>query len=163
MITPYGTRLATYPFDMAFSQPINVANIQEWQSMPFNLPGGKLFLALVLGFVIAQMTLRRKWRPDEFALFLVGTAMACLHLRFILIFVPFFAPFLATILARWTPPYSRAKDLFVVNAAIMALVAVAMVYYFPSKATLQQNVSQTYPVASSGLSSAAPRSRPHVQ
>lgn len=145
-ITPYGTRLATYPFDMAFSQPINVANIQEWQSMPFNLPGGELFLALLLGFVIAQTTLRLKWRPDEFALFLVGTAAACLHLRFILIFVPFFAPLLATILARWTPPYSRAKDLFVVNATIMALVAAAMVYYFPSKATLQQSVSQTYPV-----------------
>ena len=145
-ITPYGTRLATYPFDMAFSQPINVANIQEWQSMPFNLPGGELFLALLLGFVIAQTTLRLKWRPDEFALFLVGTAAACLHLRFILIFVPFFAPLLATILARWTPPYSRAKDLFVVNATIMALVAAAMIHYFPSKATLQQSVSHTYPV-----------------
>jgi hypothetical protein len=145
-ITPYGTRLATYPFDMAFSQPINVANIQEWMPMPFNLPGGKLFLALLLGFVLAQATLRLKWRPHEFALFLFGTAMACLHLRFILIFVPFFAPLLATIFARWTPPYNRTKDLFAANAVIMALVAGAMIYYFPSKAKLEESVSHTYPV-----------------
>ena len=112
MITPYGTRLAVYPFDMAFSQPLNVANIQEWQSMPFNLPGGKLFLALVLAVVIAQVTLRPKWRPDEFALFLIGTAMACLHLRFILVFVPFCAPILnsahAAIQSKTSnPPPSR--------------------------------------------------------
>ena len=146
MITPYGTRLATYPFDMAFSQPINVGNILEWQSMPFNLLGGKLFLALLLGFLIAQATLRLKWRPDEFALFLFGTAMACLHLRFILVFVPFCAPLLATILARWTPPYSRAKDLLAMNAAIMALVAAGIFHYFPSTSSLEQSVARDYPV-----------------
>jgi hypothetical protein len=146
MITPYGTSLATYPFDMAFSQPVNVANILEWQPMPFNLPGGKLFLALLIAFMIAQATLRLKWRPEEFGLFLFGTAMACLHLRFILIFVPFCAPLFATILARWTPPYDRAKDLFVLNAAIMALVAAGMIHYFPSQASLEKKVSHDYPV-----------------
>jgi hypothetical protein len=146
IITPYGTRLATYPFDMAFSQPVNVANILEWQPMPFNLPGGKLFLALLIGFMIAQATLRLKWRPEEFGLFLFGTAMACLHLRFILIFVPFCAPLFATILARWTPPYNRAKDLFLLNAAIMALVVAGMIHYFPSQASLEQKVSHDYPV-----------------
>ncbi len=146
MITPYGTRLAVYPFDMAFSQPLNVANIQEWQSMPFNLPGGKLFLALVLAVVIAQVTLRPKWRPDEFALFLIGTAMACLHLRFILVFVPFCAPILATIIARWTPPYNRAKDLFAVNAGMMAVVLAAIVYYYPTTKKLEESVSHAFPM-----------------
>src|SRR6266478_3929210 len=57
-ITPYGTRLAVYPFDMAFLQPVNVANIIEWEPMPFNIPAGKLFLALVVGFFVVQMLLR---------------------------------------------------------------------------------------------------------
>ncbi|HEU5238926.1 MAG TPA: hypothetical protein VFU37_17480, partial [Pyrinomonadaceae bacterium] len=43
-ITPYGTQLAVYPFDMAFSQPINIANISEWRPMPFEIIGGKIFL-----------------------------------------------------------------------------------------------------------------------
>jgi hypothetical protein len=38
-ITPYGTEVCLYPLNMAFSQPINVANIQEWQSMMEALPG----------------------------------------------------------------------------------------------------------------------------
>lgn len=145
MITPYGTRLAMYPFEMAFAQPLNVASIQEWQPMPFNLPGGKLFLALLLGFIIAQITLRPKWRPDELALFLFGTAMACLHLRFMLVFVPFCTPIFATILARWTPPYNRAKDLFAVNAALIALVVAGMIHYFPTKQQLAQEVRQKFP------------------
>src|SRR5258708_1961323 len=49
-ITPYGTQLAVYPFDMAFSQPINVANVNEWRPMPFELIGGKKFLGLVVVF-----------------------------------------------------------------------------------------------------------------
>jgi hypothetical protein len=30
-LTPYGTRVAAYPLSMAFGQPVNVGNIQEWQ------------------------------------------------------------------------------------------------------------------------------------
>ena len=53
--TPYGTRLAAYPFTVASSLPLNVGNILEWQPMPFNVLGGKLFLAVVLGFFLVQM------------------------------------------------------------------------------------------------------------
>lgn len=144
-ITPYGTRLAVYPFDMALSQPVNVANIQEWQSMPFNLVGGKIFLGLLLGFFVAQVALRLTWRAEELALFLFGTMMACLHLRFLVLFVPFFAPLLVTIFARWVPRYDRKKDIFVLNAALMALVIGSIVHYFPSDAEMHKLVAKTYP------------------
>ena len=92
VMTPYGVRLAAYPFTVASSLPISVANILEWQVMPFNLIGGKIFLVLVLGFFLAQMAFRLSWHVYEILLFLFGTAMACLHVRFLLLFVPFFAP-----------------------------------------------------------------------
>ena len=41
LITPYGTGLAKYPFEVAFSLPLGVANVVEWQPMPFNLVAGK--------------------------------------------------------------------------------------------------------------------------
>ena len=103
VITPYGVRLAAYPFTVASSLPISVANILEWQVMPFNLVGGKIFLVLVLGFFLAQTTFRFSWHVFEILLFLFGTAMACLHVRFVLLFVPFFAPLFVTVLARWVP------------------------------------------------------------
>jgi hypothetical protein len=145
-ITPYGTRVAVSPFEFAFSLPLNVADIQEWQPMPFNLTGGKIFLVLLLGFILVQTVYRFRWHLAEFALFLFGTMMACLHIRFVLIFVPFTAPLLATIIARWMPPYDRAKDKFVLNAALMACVAAAVIYFFPSGAQLNRIVAHQFPV-----------------
>lgn len=144
-MTPYGARLAVYPFDMALSQPVNVANILEWQPMPFNLLGGKIFLVLLLAFFLAQIAFRLTWRAEELALFLFGTAMACLHLRFLILFVPFFAPLLVTIFARWVPRYDRKKDIFVLNAALMALVIAGIVHYFPSNAQMHKLVAKAYP------------------
>ncbi len=143
--TPYGVRTAVSPFEFAFSLPVNIAGIQEWEPMPFNLPGGKLFLLLLLGFIFMQVAYRFTWRFSEIGLFLFGTMMACLHLRFLLIFVPFFAPLFATIVARWMPPYDRAKDKWVLNLAIMAAVVAGMIFYFPSRPELEQTVSEHFP------------------
>lgn len=144
-ITPYGSRLAVFPFDVAFSQPIGVSHVQEWQPMPFNMLGGKIFLALVLGFLVVQMALNLKWRLEEVALFLGGAAMACLHVRFILLFVPFCVPLVATVAARWLPPYDRARDKYAMNAVLMTCVLAAMVHYFPPKAFLEKRIAETFP------------------
>jgi len=145
-ITPYGVRLAGYPFTVASSLPISVASILEWQVMPFNLAGGKIFLALLLGFFLAQVVFRFSWHFAEFVLFLFGTAMACLHVRFLLLFVPFFAPLAATMLARWAPAYSKAKDQYLINFALMAGIGIAMVHYSPGKADMEKRVAEQFPV-----------------
>lgn len=144
-VTPYGTRIAVSPFEFAFSLPLNVAGIQEWQPMPFNLLGGKVFLVLLLAFMLVQVAYRYSWWLAELALFLFGTMMACLHLRFLLIFVPFCAPLLATILARWMPSYDRSKDKWALNAVLMAVVAAGIVYFFPSRAKLDGFVAHQFP------------------
>jgi hypothetical protein len=146
-ITPYGTQLAVYPFDMAFSQPINVANVNEWRPMPFELIGGKIFLGLVVIFFLLQMFYRFSWRLEELLLVAGGTAMACVHVRFILLFVPFCAPVFATMLARWVPAYMRNKDKYIANAVLMAAVVAAMIHYFPSRVAIDKKVAETYPVA----------------
>lgn len=145
-ITPYGSRLAVYPFAVAWSLPISLANVNEWQVMPFYLVFGKIFLALLLGFFLAQVVFRFSWRLEELLLFLFGSAMACLHARFLLIFVPFFAPLAATILARWATAYSREKDKYLINFAFMAGSAIAMVLYFPSNSEMQDRVAAQFPV-----------------
>lgn len=146
-ITPYGTQLAVYPFDMAFSQPINVANVNEWRPMPFELIGGKIFLGMVVLFFLLQMFFKFSWRLEELLLVAGGTAMACLHVRFILLFVPFCAPVFATMLARWIPAYDQRKDKYIANAVLMAGVVAAMIHYFPSRAAIDKKVAETYPVA----------------
>jgi hypothetical protein len=145
-ITPYGVRLAGYPFTVASSLPISVASILEWQVMPFNLAGGKIFLALLLGFFLAQVVFRFSWHLPELVLFLFGTAMACLHVRFLLLFVPFFAPLAATMLARWAPAYHKAKDQYLINLAVMAGILIATVHYSPTKADMEKKVAAQFPV-----------------
>jgi hypothetical protein len=145
-LTPYGTRIAMSPFEYASSLPLNVTKIMEWQPMAFNLAGGKIFLVLLLGFVVVQIAFRYAWNLAELALFLFGTVMACLHIRFLLVFVPFFAPILAVMIARWMRAYEARKDRFVLNAALMAVVAFGVVRYFPSRAQLERIVSEKWPV-----------------
>jgi len=144
--TPYGTRLAAYPFTVASTLPLNVGNILEWQPMPFNIAGGKLFLGVVLAFFVTQMMFQMTWRAAEVVLFFGGVMMACLHVRFLLLFVPFFAPLFATLLARWLPPYDRKKDHYILNAILMAAVIAAMVRYFPTRAGIEKIVAETFPV-----------------
>ncbi|MGC1965958.1 MAG: hypothetical protein WA673_05825 [Candidatus Acidiferrales bacterium] len=146
MVTPYGVRLAAYPFAVASSYPIAIANILEWQVMPFNLVGGKIFLGLVLGFFLAQMAFRFSWRIYEILLFVFSTAMACIHVRFVLLFVPFFAPLFVTVLAQWVPGYDRSKDKYLLNFALMAGIMIAMVHYFPSKTDMEKKVADQFPV-----------------
>ena len=147
-ITPYGTRLAMYPFTVASSLPISVANILEWQVMPFNLAGGKIFLALVLGFFLLQMAFNFSWPIFEVLLFLGGVGMACLHVRFVLLFVPFFAPLLATMAARGIPAYDRKKDQYLLNFALIAGIVIAIAHYFPSRTEIEKKVADAFPVHS---------------
>jgi hypothetical protein len=145
-ITPYGAQVAVYPFDMAFAQPINVANVLEWLPMPFDIAGGKLFLVIVVAFFAAQMLMRITMQAGDVALFFGGFVMACLHRRFLLLFVPFFAPVAAALLARWLPPYEKRIDHFVLNAALMTAAIFGMVRYFPKAADLEKVTANAYPV-----------------
>jgi len=79
-------------------------------------------------------------------LFLFGVMMACLHVRFVLLFVPFFAPVFSAILERWFPPYERVKDRFALNAILMAAVLIGMFRYFPTDADLRKIVAKQFPV-----------------
>ena len=144
--TPYGTRLAAYPFTVASSLPLNVGNILEWQPMPFNVLGGKLFLAVVLGFFLVQMMAPLRLRLYEVVLLFAGVTMACLHVRFLLLFVPFAAPVFAVLLARWLPPYDRKKDHPILNAILITGAVIAMAWYFPTRAGIEKIAAGSFPV-----------------
>jgi hypothetical protein len=145
-ITPYGTQIALSPFQMAFSQPLNLAIISEWRPMPFDILGGKLFLAFLIIFIALQMLYRFVWRLDEFLFTIGAAALACLHVRFLMLFVLFFVPLVATILAGWVPPYRRALERYAFNALLIIASIVAMIHYRPTRNFLEQRVGDTFPV-----------------
>jgi hypothetical protein len=145
-LTPYGAQQATYPFLTALSIPLGVGNITEWLPMPFNTFWGKLFLAVVVVAFVLQTLCHFKFRLQQWILGIGGVVMACVHVRFVLLFSPFFSPILAIMLARWLQPYHREKDKFALNAVLMAGVAFAMAWYFPTRSKLEQAVETQFPV-----------------
>lgn len=146
LITPYGARLAAYPLEMASSQHLIVQSVQEWEPLNLSQFYGKYFLVLLLLFWIALITRRSACRLQDFVLVLFAIAETFLHARFILLFVPIFAPLLAELFSSWVPRYQTAKDQYVLNFVLMALIATGIVTFFPSNQKLEQELQNKMPV-----------------
>jgi hypothetical protein len=140
-ITPYGTRLAAYPLQMALLQP-DLRSLQEWQPLPWRGFYGMLLLVLVLLFlaylVVSTWALTRGaptgagYRLEDIALFVLSAYAACRHARFAIVFVIFFAPLLAGLLAHLVPQYQPQKDRYVLNVALTVLIGIGVIKFFPS-------------------------------
>jgi hypothetical protein len=143
-ITPYGTRVAAYPLSMAFGQPVNVNNIQEWQRLGTDTILGKSFMIVGILFLLACLVQRPQFRLSEIALALFGVFAACTHLRFTLLFVIFFAPLWAQIFSRWIPADAK-EDHPWMNAGLIAAIVFVLVMLFPSTKTIGEGVQNEYP------------------
>ncbi len=143
---PYGTRVTLLPLEIALAQPLNVASIQEWQPLPFELLYGKLFLLVLGAFCLLHLLSPRVIRMEELALLLFAIYSACTHRRFLVFFVLVFTPLLATQLERWmhTP---AARDRPLLNAVLIAALAGAAVVMFPSDAKLEEVTARRFPVS----------------
>jgi hypothetical protein len=145
-LTPYGTKLAAVPLNVATSLPLNFADIVEWQPLTTNFWQAKLLLFLLAGFVLAQVTLRLQYRLEEMGLFLLVVYLTFVHMRFAILFAIVFAPLAASIFVRWAPVYNSKLDKYAVNATLMIVVVVAMVLFLPRQSALQRNISRDFPV-----------------
>ena len=145
--TPYGLRVALNPLDMMLSQPVNIANIREWQSMPFGMWRSKMFLLLALVFFLAQMILPLRHHLAEIGLLLFAFYAACVHVRFEIIFIMIFAPLLALLLARWIPDYDRAQDHPVLNAVLLLFLTLGIYHFFPTNSQLEAEAGEFYPTS----------------
>jgi hypothetical protein len=144
-VTPYGPRPATYPLEMALLQPANISNIIEWQPTSSELILGKMFFALLVLYFVCQVVLRQRYQAHELGLLLFAVYSAVQHRRFLLFFAIVFAPLLASLSAHWMRPYRPAKDMPLLNAALISVAVVAVVSLFPSERELERRVTETYP------------------
>jgi len=146
LVNPFGYRLVVYPFNFLFRQQSNMAHVEEWQSVNFSNGNGKLALIMIMALLAAGLFSRRRWRLDEVLLTAFALWAALSHTRFMffagLIIVPILAPRLELF-----PPYERELDKPWLNAIIMAGIVGGLIFFFPSRAQLQQRVDEEYPTA----------------
>jgi hypothetical protein len=136
-LTPYGTRLAFYPFRLALSQPLLVAFITEWRPFDWSQWFGIMLLVLLLGFLIVQILWKPAHRVEDIVLLLAAVYATANHARFLFLLVPVFAPLLATCLARWMPSQRGPGDRYLLNAALMLGIAAGIIAFFPRTGELQ--------------------------
>jgi hypothetical protein len=146
LLTPYGARLAIYPFELMRSQPINVFFVVEWKQLDLSTWWGQMFLVVVLGWVAAQMISPIVYRVEVIAPLLAVTYECFVHNRFLLLFVPIFAPVLASYLSRLLPPYNAAKENYAMNVMVTLCIVVTGIAFIPSNSKLQDTLRKAYPV-----------------
>ncbi len=145
-ITPYGIRLVTFPFHVALNAPLGTTYISEYQSIGTFALMLKVFLGLVLTYLVIQIGTRLVYRLEECALLFIGLYATAVHARFLLLFIVAFTPLLARQAAQWVPKYDPSKDRYVLNTALMAILLVIAAAFFPSRNDLESDVAKKFPV-----------------
>ena len=145
-LTPYGTQLAAYPFQMALMQPLNIASIQEWQPLSFGATWGKIFLFLILALFVVQLKWKPRYRFFDLVFLFVTIFVAAQHIRFIAVLVFAFLPFVATFLGRWVTPYMQSKDKYALNAVLIGLIAIGVFHFFPTPKQIDAKLAKTFPM-----------------
>jgi len=155
-LNPYGWRLVFYPFDLAFRQKLNVANVEEWKSLDFHTPRGRImFVCLALLFIF-QLMRSRKWGLFELGLTAMGLYAGFTYSRFLFLIAILVMPALAKSMAprslapgRSLSPPLAAALIFLMLCCIVGRVrhpepgATESDAHFPDKA--QPYLSQFQP------------------
>ncbi len=154
LLNPYGWRLVAYPFDLAFRQTLNIASVQEWQSLDIHTPRAKLFLLTLLVLCGVQLLRRSRWALWELVYVAVGIYASLAYSRFLFLAALLVCPLVARQISQClrpdpapahqpTTPGWRALLHAVLIAAMLHMVAAR----FPSIQTMAAAEGPTYPTA----------------
>ena len=144
-INPYGYKLVWYPFDFAFKQNLVVEHIDEWSSVNFHEPRGKVVLIFLFAIFLSALLHKRRWRLEEVALTLLGVYAGLSHVRLLFLAAILITPILARRL-DFLPPYEADIDKPMLNAAIIAFLITIMVTQLPSQAVLENDLARKEPI-----------------
>jgi hypothetical protein len=143
-LNPYWYRLVYYPFDLGFRQKLNIEHVEEWMSVNFHEPRGKVVLLFLFAILAAALLHRRRWRLEEVALTLFGLYAGLTYVRFLFLAAILITPVLARRLDL--PPYRPEIDKPLLNAAMIALLVTIMITRLPSQAILDNDIALKEPL-----------------
>jgi hypothetical protein len=143
-VNPFGAKLVWYPFDLAFHQKLNISHVAEWVSVDFHNLRGKLVFILLVGLLLSALLRRRRWNITELALLLFALYSGLTYIRFLFLLALVLAPVLAKLLDS-IPRYRPGDDTPLVNAAVIGLMIIGMVYFWPKSAQMQEAIAREYP------------------
>ena len=108
-INPLGYRLVIYPFQAMFGAQSSVGNIQEFASIDFQTPWGKVAMILILGTLLISVFSQERWRLDELGLIMLALYFSLTNIRFMFLAAILAPPVFAKRVKLMTP-YDRSSD-----------------------------------------------------
>jgi hypothetical protein len=121
-LNPFGYSLVFYPFRSMFASNTGIGNIQEFMSVDFQTPWGKVMIVLVLGVLLAAIFSPERWRLDEAGFTIVALYYGLTYSRFIFLAGILLPPVFARRVKLMTP-YDRGLDRRLPNAvALLVLI-----------------------------------------
>jgi hypothetical protein len=148
-VNPYGWRLVRYPFDMALRQRLNIATIDEWRTLDFHSPRGRIFFGMLAVFLLLQLLRRRRWTLYELGLAGLGVYAAVTYSRFLFLAGILALPLLAPLLARARSTIRKTKaDKPWANAILLLMLGTVIARHLPIAARLQSSGQESYPLHS---------------
>ncbi len=159
LCNPWGWQLVTYPFNFAFKQTLNVASVQEWQSLDLHSMRGRLVLAGILLVAGRQLWKPRTWSLNELAWLLIGLYSAFNYSRFLFLLALLAAP----AVSRSFPSrkqFPAAPPRFALNAMLLITLATLTLVTVRRQTCAKDEGLLLYPVAVlRALSHIPPQSR----
>ncbi len=145
-VNPYGWELIAYPFDLAFHQKLNIASVQEWQSLDFHTPRAHIFLLSLLFAAFAQAVRPRMWTLFDLALAGIGVYAALTYSRFLFLAAILILPLLARDLARFRRSRTASSNTRL-NAILTLAVFSLALHRLHSTAHAHSEDRDSYPQA----------------
>jgi hypothetical protein len=146
---PYGWRLVAYPFNLAFHQQLNIANVEEWRTLDFHSMRGRVFLVCLASLFLLQLVRRRKWALYEVAFLFLGIYSAMSYSRFLFLSAILVMPLLAKEIPGLAPWRPRPTSLGFkwLNAVLLLALAPLVAFRFPAPASQSDDPAEAaYPV-----------------
>jgi len=142
---PCGYRIVFYPFDLAFRQKMGINHVDEWMSIDFHTPRGKLALIFLLTIILLAVLSPRRWKLNELLFVFLGLYMSLTYVRLLFLGALLITPILASHI-KLLPPYQKEIDKPALNCVILTTALVFLLIKTPGPAQLENKITSVYPV-----------------
>jgi hypothetical protein len=146
MANPYGWRILWSPVDMILNQGLLVGVVDEWQPMRLTSAQGIGAVAAIGLMLLANCLRGRKWTIFEIAIVFLAWFAAFDHVRFAFLAAILTTPLLAQDIERSFCTEPDTKTIPAMNALMVAGCLCAVWFIFPSEATLEKRVAESFPM-----------------
>jgi hypothetical protein len=138
-INPFGYRLVLFPFKVMFASGSGLGSIQEFSSVDFHTPWGKVMMALILAVLLVALFTRERWRLDEVAFIVLALYYSLTYVRFIFLAGILLPPVFAKRL-KLMSPYDSSSDQWRPNAACLAVLLSLFIVSVPHPSRIKNPV-----------------------